>query len=181
MKISFLTFLLIFVFSFTAFAQTENERDKGIEFYRQGDYAKAVEVLQNYLKAEDKDRIAWLYLGASFVKLKKDNDAVKAFRKSNGRYEKNLPVYEKELKIISKPRPNYTDAARQNQVSGIVKVTVEFGADGTIGFVFPLQDLPDGLTESTIEAAKAIKFEAAVKDGKPVAVVKTLEYSFLVF
>jgi len=178
MKLLLLTFILLFAFSLTAFAQTENERNKGVEFYRQGEYEKAIEILQNSVKLEEKDRLAWMYLGASFVKLKKDNDAVKAFQKTNVVYEKNLPVYDKKLKIIKKSVAAYNEKARRNQTSGTVKVAVEFGADGKIGFVFPFQTLPDGLTENVINAAKSIKFEPAVKDGKPVTVVTNLDYSF---
>ncbi len=181
MKSSLLTFILLFVFSLTAFAQTENERDKGIEFYRQGEYEKAIEILQSSVKIEEKDRLAWLYLGASFVKLKKDNEAIKAFRKVSGVYKKNVPVYDKPLKIISKPAVGYTEAARRNQVSGNIKVAVEFGADGKIGFVFPFQDLPDGLTTNAINAAKSIKFESAVINEKPVTVISVIEYSFSTF
>ena len=181
MKLSLLAFILFFVFSLTAFAQMENERDKGIEFYRQGEYEKAIEILQNSVKMEEKDRLAWMYLGASFVKLKKDNDAVKAFRKTNVVYKKNIPVYDREMKIIKKPGAKYSEEARRNQTSGTVEVAVEFGADGKIGFVFPFQTLPDGLTEIVVNAAKSIKFEPAVKNGKSVTVVRNLGYSFSVF
>lgn len=178
MKTSFLIFVSLLVFSFTAYAQTATDRDKGIEVYRQGEYEKAAQILQESVKLEKKDRLAWLYLGASLVKLKKDSEAAKAFRKTNVVYKKNVPVYERPLKIISKPPVAYTEAARRNQVSGNIKVAVEFGADGKIGFAFPFQDLPDGLTANAINAAKSIKFEPAVKDGKSITVVSVIEYSF---
>jgi len=181
MKILFLIFISLFAFSFIAYAQAETDREKGIELYKQGEYEKAVQILQEIVKVEKKDRLAWLYLGASFVKLKKDNEAIKAFQKTSGVYKKNLTVYDKPPKIISKPIPTYTEAARRNQVSGNIKVAVEFGADGKIGFVFPFQDLPDGLTANSVNAAKSIKFEPSVKDGKPVTVISVVEYSFSVF
>lgn len=180
MKFSLLSFLLIFAFSFSARAQAENERGRGVELYRQGEYAKAVELLQAHLGTEDKDRIAWLYLGGSFVKLKKDDEAAKAFRKTTGVYKKNPPVYDKPLKIISKKPPAYTEAARSNLTAGTIKVAVEYKADGTIGFVFPITNLPDGLTESAVRAAEAIRFEPAVQSGKTVTVISTVEYSFMI-
>jgi hypothetical protein len=64
---------------------------------------------------------------------------------------------------------------------GIVKIAVEFGANGEIGFVFPYQTLPDRLTESVINATKSIKFSPAEKDGKPVTIIRILEYSFSVY
>jgi len=173
-----LTLSLLFAVSLTIFAQAKNERDKGIEFYRQGEYEKAIEILQESVKAENKDRLAWMYLGASFVKLKREDDAVKAFLKTNTVYDKNFPVYDKKLKITKKARVNYSNRAASNLTSGVVKLAVEFGADGKIGFVFPFQALPDGLTESSVKAAKAIKFEPAIQNGKPVTVVLNIEYSF---
>jgi len=181
MKLSFLSVLLIFVFSFSAFSQTESERDKGVRLYGQGEYEKAVEVLQNSLKAEEQDRVAWTYLGASFVKLKKNDDAVKAFRKMDGIFSKNTPVYDKDLKITSKPHAGYNQTARSNLIVGTVKIAVEFGADGEIGFAFPFQTLPYGLTETVVKAAKSIKFEPAVQNGKPVTVVKMLVYKFDIY
>ncbi len=181
MKLLLLIFISLFAFSFTAYAQAEGSRDEGIKFYRQGEYEKAAQILQESVKVEKKDRLAWLYLGASFVKLKKDNEALRAFRKISGVYKKNVPVYDKPLKIISKPAVGYTEAARRNQVTGNIKVAVEFGADGKIGFVFPFQDLPDGLTANAVNAAKSIKFESAVINGKPVTTVSVIEYSFSTF
>ena len=181
MKLILSAFILLFALSFTAFAQTESERDKGIEFYMQGEYEKATEILQNRVKAENKDRLSWAFLGASFVKLKKYNDAVKAFQKADGGSKKNLPIYDKELKIIKNPLPSYSKRAANNQTSGLIKVAIEFGADGKIGMVFPFQILSDGLTEKAVNAAKSIEFEPAVKDGKPVAVIKTVHYSFDIF
>ena len=178
MKISFLTLIFLFAFSFSVFAQTATERDKGMELYNQGEYEKAVEALQNSIKTDEKDRIAWTYLGASFVKLKKDDDALEAFRKMDGVFGKNIPVYDKNLKIKSRPRVEYNDTARNNSTVGTVKIAVEFGADGQIGFAFPFQTLPDGLTEIGIKAAKSIKFEPAVQNGKPVTVVRMIEYKF---
>ena len=85
MKVLFLIFISLFIFSFTAYAQAEGSRDEGIEFYRQGEYEKAVQILQESVKVEKKDRLAWLYLGASFVKLKKDTEALRVCLNLEGR------------------------------------------------------------------------------------------------
>jgi tetratricopeptide (TPR) repeat protein len=173
MKFLLFTFIALFAFSFTAFAQEQNERDKGIEFYRQSEYEEAIEILQSHVKIEEKDRLAWLYLGASYVKLKKDDEAIKAFRMTNVIYKKNLPVYDKKLKIISKPQFTYNQRA-----SGKIAIAVEYGADGKIGFAFPFRELSDELTKKVVSAAKTIKFEPAVKDGKAVTVISIIEYDF---
>lgn len=173
-----LLFALSTLFFLTTISLSQTEREKGIELYRQGEYAQAVEILQNVVKTEEDNRPAWLYLGASYVKLKKDADAVQAFHRTNVIYKKNLTVYDKQLKVISRPRANYTRSAEKNLTPGTVKIAVEFSSNGKIGFIFPFQSLPDGLTESVLNAAKTIKFEPAIKDGKPVTVVTVLEYNF---
>lgn len=90
------------------------------------------------------------------------------------------PVVE-PFKILSKPRANYTDTARQNQVTGVVRVRVQFLPSGAIGSVTPLNSLPYGLTEQAIAAAKQIRFEPQKANGSPVAVTKVIEYSFSIY
>lgn len=85
------------------------------------------------------------------------------------------------VKIISKPRPGYTDAARVNNIQGTVILKVTFNANGTIGGVSVVKGLPNGLTEQAIAAAKGIRFEPAKKGGSPYAVNKNVEYSFTIF
>lgn len=85
------------------------------------------------------------------------------------------------LKILSKPKAVYTDQARRNQVQGTVKLRVVFLANGTIGSVFALNGLTDGLTEQAMTAAREIKFEPQKVSGQPISVVKTLEYSFTLY
>jgi tetratricopeptide (TPR) repeat protein len=182
MKAAFGKLIFIFVLPLlsvsVAFAQAD--RDEGIKLFEQGEYEKAEPILQAAVQANEKDRLGWIFLGAIYVKLKKETEAADAFRKAEGIRLKSPPVYslDKDLKITSKPRPSYTDAARKNRTKGIVKLAVEFRADGKIGFVFPFQSLPDGLTESVVEAARNIKFEPAIRDRKPVAVIRFVEYSF---
>jgi TonB family protein len=87
----------------------------------------------------------------------------------------------KPLQIISKPRAIYTDAARQNQVQGTVSLRVTFTASGEIGSISPISNLPHGLTEQAISAAREIKFEPAVKNGIPQTVTKQVQYSFMLY
>lgn len=85
------------------------------------------------------------------------------------------------LRITSKPRANYTDGARHNQVQGTVTLSVVFTASGQIGSVLPVKVLPCGLTEQAIAAAKRIKFEPAKKNGVPQTVTKQVQYSFTIY
>ncbi len=87
----------------------------------------------------------------------------------------------KPLQIISKPRAGYTDAARQNQLQGTVTLRVTFSASGEIGSVSAIEELPDGLTEQAILAARGIRFEPAQKNGVPQTVTKQVQYSFMLY
>ena len=155
--------------------------DTGVELYRSRSYDKAVDALKAVVSSDKKNKQAWLYLGASYVKLGKEDEAARAFRSSEFTYRDASSKLDTDLKVKRKPRASYTERARQNNTSGEVRVAVEFKADGTIGFVFPFQSLPDGLTENVIRAAKETEFEPAVKDGKPVDVISVMVYSFAIY
>jgi len=85
------------------------------------------------------------------------------------------------LTIISKPRAAYTDRARQALVSGTVVVLVGLSEDGTVNHVMVVKSLGYGLDEAAVSAARQIKFEPKKIDGKPVSVVKTIEYNFNIY
>lgn len=85
------------------------------------------------------------------------------------------------MKILSKPRANYTDAARQNQVQGTVTLRVTFLANGSIGSISPVSGLPNGLTEQAIAAARGIRFEPAKVNGVAQTVTKQVQYSFTLY
>lgn len=85
------------------------------------------------------------------------------------------------LKILSKPRPGYTDAARQNNIQGTVILRVTFLASGQIGGISAVKGLPNGLTEQAIAAARRINFEPQKRDGVGQSVTKQIEYSFSIY
>ncbi|HEX8288110.1 MAG TPA: TonB family protein [Pyrinomonadaceae bacterium] len=91
------------------------------------------------------------------------------------------PAVTTAMRIVSKPRANYTDAARQNQVQGTVTLRVTFLASGQIGSISPVSGLPYGLTEQAIAAARQIRFEPQMVNGSPVAVTKQVQYSFTIY
>jgi len=85
------------------------------------------------------------------------------------------------LKILRKPRPGYTDSARSANVQGTIKIAVLFGANGEVQQTLVLNRLGNGLDERAAAAARKIEFEPMTKDGKPVSVVKIVEYSFSIY
>ncbi|MBK9152683.1 MAG: energy transducer TonB [Chloracidobacterium sp.] len=165
-----------------AFGQGGAEAE-GIALFRDGKNTESAEALQNVVAAEGTNKRAWLYLGAAQLKLGHRADAAKAFLRSVFDAEdikKERTHYDTPMKVTSMPRPAYTRDARSARYSGKIKVAVEFKADGTIGFTFPLEDLPHGLTDSAISAARRLRFKPAIKNGDPVTVVGLVDYSFVI-
>jgi TonB family protein len=81
-------------------------------------------------------------------------------------------------KILYKEKAQYTQEAKDKKIEGTVVLSVVFGADGQIGDIRVIRGLPHGLTQKAIEASSKIRFEPAMKDGRPVSVRGKLEYSF---
>lgn len=85
------------------------------------------------------------------------------------------------LKILSQPRPGYTEEARKNNVQGTVRVRVTFSASGQVTGVSAINSLPFGLTEKAIAAARQIQFIPAKRNGVPTSVQKTVEFRFTMY
>jgi tetratricopeptide (TPR) repeat protein len=180
MKSRSVLFLLLFV-TLASSVLAQSRRDEGIELYRASKFQAAVDVLQEVVKEDEKDRTAMMYLGASLYHTGRTEEAVEAFKKCKWTI-KDLPEsFDIRVEIANKPRPDYTNEARQNNVQGTVKLAVEFLSDGTIGFIVPVDRLAGGLTENTLTAATNVKFKPAQKNGKPVTVVGILAYSFSIY
>jgi TonB family protein len=82
------------------------------------------------------------------------------------------------IKIDYKPRASYTDQARNAMVSGRIVLAVMFSASGKVTDIIVVKPLGYGLDQEAIKAARGIRFSPLIRDGKPVSVVKTVEYSF---
>jgi len=83
--------------------------------------------------------------------------------------------------ILYKERAKYTEEARANKIQGSVLVALTYTFDGRITDIRVVRGLPDGLTESAIEAAKKIRFQPAMKNGQPVSVRGQLEFNFTLY
>ena len=92
-----------------------------------------------------------------------------------------VPRVTSELKILSKQKPSYTDAARQNGVQGTVTLRVTFLASGGIGGITTISGLPHGLTEQAIAAARNIRFEPKKVNGVAVNVSRPVTFSFSIY
>lgn len=217
------------------------ERDRGIQLYKQGDAMGAIAALRAATKRNKNDISAWHYLGLSFEKAGKKDDARKAHEKtakiaesvltlSSDRPETltrtqlleaadsadqylalsaNLSKKKKEEwhdradffrvfttdrdltakaysakdvttkpRILEKPEPQYTDEARNHQITGTVVLRCVFAANGRVTNIVPTRALRYGLTRKAMNAASAIRFIPATKDGHPVSMYMQLEYNF---
>jgi TonB family protein len=83
-----------------------------------------------------------------------------------------------KARVLEKPEPTYTEAARKNQITGTVVLRAVFSAGGSVTNIHAVSGLPDGLTEKAIAAAKNIRFVPATKDGHPVSMWMELQYNF---
>jgi TonB family protein len=83
-----------------------------------------------------------------------------------------------KARIISKPEPQYTEEARRNQISGTVVLKAVFSSSGQVTNIRAVSNLPYGLTERAIAAARQIRFSPAMKDGRAVSQYIQIEYNF---
>lgn len=81
-------------------------------------------------------------------------------------------------KISSKPTPAYLEEATAHGVRGRVVLSAVLCRTGKVTDVQVIESLPFGMTEKAIEAARAIEFEPAQKNGRRVSEVFRLEYNF---
>jgi TonB family protein len=82
--------------------------------------------------------------------------------------------------VLREVKPSYTSAAMEAKIQGSVWLECVVTADGDIGDVKVTRSLDEvhGLDQEAIKAAKQWKFKPGQKDGKPVAVVVTIELTF---
>jgi TonB family protein len=84
--------------------------------------------------------------------------------------------------ITYKPEPRYPRNERGRKVHVTVRLRVILGADGEVRDAFVLMGPPSiSFSESSVEAAKGLRFTPAVKGGRTVSQFVTLEYNFQTF
>lgn len=83
--------------------------------------------------------------------------------------------------LLYREKARYTEEARQNKIQGTVVLSIIVTADGTVRDVKVVRGLPDGLTESAIEAARKMKWRPGTKNGEPVATRQSIEFTFNIY
>jgi len=119
--------------------------------------------------------------GATDIQLKTKIESAQAVKNYFDKpKQKDDPSYE-EIKFLKKPRASYTDEAIDSSIQGIILLAVQFSANGKIGNILVLKGLGGGLNEKSITAARRISFVPAKRNGKPIGVVKVIQYSFGIY
>jgi TonB family protein len=84
--------------------------------------------------------------------------------------------------ILSQPKPNYTQAARDARIEGTILLQLIVRKDGTAGSFKVVQGLGYGLDESAISTiANKWRFKPGTLNNKPVDVRVTIEVSFRLY
>jgi len=81
-------------------------------------------------------------------------------------------------KILEKPRPAYTEEARNLKIEGEVLVEVLFSANGKARVLRVIHGLGHGLDQSAVRAAEGIRFSPAFRGGAPVDSVAVAHIEF---
>lgn len=80
--------------------------------------------------------------------------------------------------ITYKAEPMYTEEARRSRTRGTVVLRVMLDADGAVGGVSVARSLGSGLDETSVAAARQIRFKPATLNGQPVSQLVVVEYGF---
>lgn len=70
-------------------------------------------------------------------------------------------------KLLFKPRPEYTEEARQLHLEGTVYVKIHVAASGAVSVVGVQSGLGHGLDQSAIKAVQSMRFQPALQNGQP--------------
>jgi len=84
----------------------------------------------------------------------------------------------KPVEILRKPKPAYTEAARQLGIEGEVALRIHPGADGRLKVLSVVSGLGHGLDENAAIAATQIQFRPATREGQPVDQIAVLRVQF---
>ena len=70
-------------------------------------------------------------------------------------------------KLLYKPRPEYTEEARQMHLEGTVYVKIHVSAAGTVSVVGVQSGLGHGLDQAAVRAVQGMRFQPAMQNGQP--------------
>ena len=151
---------------------------KSLAHYRLEQYSEAVASLERFLalNPDDADADTWREQRMLIALRARD---VESATVPTGETNTFTPkAVTQKARVLTKPEPQYTEAARRAAVVGTIILRCVFSADGEVKNLRVEQALPFGLTTGAIQAARRIKFTPATIDGRPVSMYIQLEYNF---
>ena len=81
-------------------------------------------------------------------------------------------------RVVEKTMPQYPEEARKEKIEGMVVLQTVIDSNGEVQEIKASKSQPYGLTEAAIEAVRQWRFEPALLDGEPVAVIYSLTINF---
>ncbi len=158
---------------------------KSLAHYSLKQYEEAAASLERFLAIDsrDADQDVWRAQLESLRGFKQSEAMTNAPRSAES--TPDLPLTCKQVtvkaRVLSKPEPTYTEAARRAGVTGTVVIRCVFSGNGEIRNLFVTRALGFGLTSKAVQAARRIKFNPAIKDDRPVSMYMQLEYNFYLY
>jgi TonB family protein len=142
-------------------------------------YSEAAASLERFLaiSPDDLDADTWREQSTMLALRARDSQSTTATSPVGPATQSGRETSQK-ARVLSKPEPSYTEAARRAGVTGTVVLRCVFSSDGEVKNLRVSQALPFGLTTAAIQAARRIKFTPAIKDDRPVSMYIQLEYNF---
>ena len=159
--------------SFVSFAPVAGRRESGDEMRIR--FIEAAKALETFLQLEPNalNKETWTAQLESLRFHATPND-----KRSQAQQVYSGKEVTAKARVMAKPEPQYTEQARNQQTTGTVVLRCVFAADQTVKYLLVVEGLPDGLTERALEAARRIKFQPAIKDGRAVSMYIQVEYNF---
>ncbi len=91
--------------------------------------------------------------------------------------ETRVPAEEMQKRLVRRVEPDYPDAARAQNLSGVIVLDIVIGRDGSVMEVNP-ESGPEVLTRAAAEAVRWWQFEPFRVDGQPAVVGTTVAVEF---
>jgi protein TonB len=123
-------------------------------------------------------RLSDAVIGKMGNTINKDVDDLKATKKDIVGEVVSVTTVETLPKYIRKPRPEYSQEMRENQVEGVIKVKVLIDIDGKAKQAIVLNDLGFGSAEIARKACFEAVFAPATRGGRPMSVWITIPIRF---
>lgn len=80
--------------------------------------------------------------------------------------------------VVNRVEPKYTDAARQDRIAGMLIARLLIDKTGTVRQISIVKTLPDGLSDSAIDALRQWTWSPATRDGQPVDALFNVTVNF---